>query len=436
VASFAALVGKTVADAAVSTGSMTIAAGHGSVRPTQLEPALVVTRGRERRRREPVLAVAAVAAVGMGRGGELFGVGIFVAVGATGECELEAHLRARSGVALRASHARVPGAQRIGGEGMLGDGEGRRLEPGGGVTLRAFAAAGAPSELPLVGIAVAVTTAGVSQRPAEVCAFVAGSAGHLPMLAGEREGGLAVIVLRARRFPRVRAVARLARRRKAPAMRIGVAGGAAVEAQTLVNRLVPDPGVGPVALRARHAEVRTREREPGLAVVEAAYALPVLMVVTLQTMAAQLATVLVLVAGRAGRGQAEEGPVEDTDLDVAARGGGNAGRIVTALAGESAMFAFQRISGLRMVELLLRGLPVHQAEVFAVVLGVAVRTVGAATLAGGNAPMVARAGIHPLCDLDVAIDATELALARRGRMTLGAVGGAFQRCMCPRQPAR
>ena len=111
------------------------------------------------------------------------------------------------------------------------------------------------------------------------------------------------------------------------------------------------------------------QRITHLRVIKLADVLPVCAIVTLRAVRRPPSVVLVLVTANAVRGNAQETPVEIANLDQRPHCRGDVLRRMTAVARDPCVLAFQRVSGLPVIEGLR--IPLDQGEVFSIVFGVA-----------------------------------------------------------------
>ena len=282
---------------------------------------------------------------------------------------------------------------------------------------------------------------------------VAGLAAHLQVGAAQRVAGLVVedlLLGRAvHRLPVRGGVARLAGLPEAPLVRVLlVAVEALLERDGLVERLQGrsdrrhlGAGVAErrrgrvgVALQAGHLEVLSVELVGGRLVLEGGRLpgdQPVALGAVLARLA-ELAAVLVHVAGHAGGGGAElAGPALLQHRPHA--GVGDEAGVVALGAVGLGVLALQHVAGLLVVEALLaRSAPVHELEVAPLVLVVAL-------LAGpllGLHPAVEAAVLHQRgVELLVALQAVVLRELLARLVALGAVGQPLQRGVRPGQRA-
>lgn len=168
------------------------------------------------------------------------------------------------------------------------------------------------------------------------------------------------------------AVAGLATLREAPMMRIFMAIGTLVEWDTFISRLIVRSRR--MAFGAANLNVQTSQRITGLGVIELANAdsFPVIEIVTLLTGLSEPSAVRILVARSAGSQESEVSPVQVFDFDGRALLQSNFRGCVAAVAVQSSMFTFKGIARLLVIERL--DIPLDQRKIFAIVFGVATRT--------------------------------------------------------------
>jgi len=352
-------------------------ARHGEVRARQPEAALLMLCDREGRRMESADRVARLAPVVVRRRRKLPLVNVLVAVEAFRERKLVPRRGPRGNVALVARHLGVLSFERIRGESVLLHAEQRRLPAIHGVTGGAFALVLPLRELPAVGIGIVAVRA-IRERDLflEIAVRVALQAIHLRVLAEQGKLRLGVIELLARRnlLPAGSGVARLAGLRERAVMRIGVAITALGKGNAGEPRL-PARRRGGMALLARDLCVKARQRESRLGVIEICRCFPVVEVVALETILAELSFVRVLVARHALLRQSEERPVQILHLNERPDGPLDVGGGMALGASDPRVLPLQGITRFAVVEFLERRLPVDQREVFAIVLRMAFRAV-------------------------------------------------------------
>ena len=167
-------------------------------------------------------------------------------------------------------------------------------------------------------------------------------------------------------------MARLAALGKAAVVRILMAIGALVERNTHVLRL-PVGSVG-VALGALHLGMQAGQWIACLRVIElcGADGFPVLEVMALLAGRTESALVLVFMTANASGREPEICPAQILDLDCPAVLSRDVGWVMALVTGERCMLALEGVSRFCVVEGL--DIPLDQREVFAIVLGVAART--------------------------------------------------------------
>ena len=130
-----------------------------------------------------------------------------------------------------------------------------------------------------------------------------------------------------------------------------------------------------MALLAGDFGVETGQRVARSRVIELFCGFPVFDVVAFRAIVAELTLVRIGMAGRARGRLAEEGIRGIGVFDQRFARGKHVRRGVALLTGYGRVLAFEGVTGEAMVEVLLRRLPVNQAEIFAVVLQVATHTI-------------------------------------------------------------
>jgi hypothetical protein len=156
-------------------------------------------------------------------------------------------------------------------------------------------------------------------------------------------------------------------------VRITMAIRALCELQPGVPRL--SVGSGGMALFADYFTMGTGQRVMSLRVVEVLLVelgpLPARGRVALCAGLPKAALVLILMACGASRSEAHPCVIEVFCVQQPSRCRGNALRIVAGSAGNAGVFSVERKSGLRVIEAFGRRIPMHQREVFSIVVRVA-----------------------------------------------------------------
>lgn len=385
-----------------------IAAGHPGVPPGQGKAGRLVALHRKHRQLEARLRVALLAAVEVGRGGELARVRIRVA-GRTDEFARAIHRRAALRlVALGAAERGMLALQREGAPLVHGAIEPGRVEASVEMAGGAVRTGDAPRELPSVGILVAVAALLVGDGTTEIVALVAIRARSFGMLPSQRKLRGAVIesfrrtgVLPAAGVVAAVAVAREARVKEPAAVRILVAALAGARDQPLVVRLV-FACLRPMALLAGNGLVQTGERERRARMIEPWSRLPCVLGVAVGAVGAKLAPVPVFMTVGAIPAQPEERPVGILDLDFGPGGGWDSLRVVAGLARLRAVLSGERETGLgKMIE--APTVEPRKRKPLPIVFHVTTRTV---RLGGGlfvRTGVESRVGFQPPADLGVAV---------------------------------
>jgi hypothetical protein len=174
-------------------GLVAIRADHRDMSPNQREMRSSVACQAKRRGQEFVLRMAFFTSILIRRRRELPAMGIGVTFHARLCFQFVSSLFTRGLVTFHAVDRDMLTLQLEGAVLMLFLREQRRFETRLRVTSRAVVSGGAPGELPLVYVLVAIAAAFVRDRLPEVGALVALLAVHLGMLAFEREPGLLVV---------------------------------------------------------------------------------------------------------------------------------------------------------------------------------------------------------------------------------------------------
>jgi len=396
-----------------------IAAGHQGVPPGQGEAGRLVVLHGKHHQLEARLRVALLAAVEVGRGGELAGVLIRVA-GRTDEFARAIHRRAALRlVALGAAERGMLALQREGAPLVHGAIEPGRLEAAVEMAGGAVRTSDAPGELPSVGILVAVATPLVRDGTTEIVALVAIRARPFGMLPSQRKLRGAVIesFRRTGVLPAVGVVATVAGAREArvkePAVvRILVAALTGARDQPFVARLVL-ACLRPMALLAGDGLVQAGERERRARMIEPWSRLPCVLGVAVGAVGAKLAPVPVFMTGGAIPVQPEERPVGILDLDFGPGGGWDSLRVVAGLARLPTVFPGERETGLgKMVE--SRTVEARKRKPLPIMFHVTTRTVRLGGCLFVRAGVESRVGFQPPADLGVTVQTSKAEAACTG----------------------
>jgi len=298
-----------------------VGAWNRDVPARQNEVRLFVASQCERRWLIAFKVVAPVARIEIGRSRELAAVLVAVAIGATLESDFEQSIFALGDVTLRALQSGMPALQRIGRGCVVLHCEPRWFPPFHGVTRSALCARRPLGELPIVWVGfVAIHTLLKSQRLLEVSAAVTLNAVDHRMLSQQRIFRFRVIETLADGFrrnllPTASVMAGLAALRETSTVRIRVAIGTQREGNPRVTGFVV--GSRRVAFLTGDLRMQTGKRIARFRMIELFNLdrLPVLIVVTLQTVGPKPPFVFVLVAGNTGCRNAQEGAVKVLNLN-------------------------------------------------------------------------------------------------------------------------
>jgi len=342
-------------------------------------------------------------------------------------------------VALRAGHTLMFPNQWIRCGPMAGFSKSRRFPSRFLVTRTALASIGAPLELAVVRVLVAVHAFFVGDRLFEVGRLVAHLTGQLGVLAVQWEFGLAVVEVVLRNLhalPRIGVVAGFAASSlEGSVVRILMATGTSRKVEPSVLDDLRIGGGGLMAFRAFDRLMLSGEGESGVGMIEGLDRLPAENVMAFLAVGAELAGVWIFVARQAGRVHSFEGPVEIANHDPFVVGHRDVFGIVTRSALQTGVAPFQDVSCLAVVKLIFGSVPLEDAEVLAVVLGMASRAIVVAFGTVNHASMHAFVRSHQRQNLAVAIHALELFPPRAERMTAGALERSIQRVMGSRERA-
>jgi len=276
-------------------------AGDGQVRPGQYETGVVVFGNREGRAMKVLYGMAILATILVGPVGELFVMGVLMAVCARREFHLiDGSLPCR-GVTFGASDGGVFCLQRIMRSRVFFHAKLRWLPAFDRMAFRTFSLARPRLELPFVGIrGVAIRASGKGQRFLEIAPLVAVAATNFQMHPEQRILCFRMVELHRRihLFPTGCRMTGFARSLESPLVRVGVARQARVEPDSgELHRLLRSGGE--VAPLTGDLGVHSGERVLGLRMVELLRLLPVVHRVAATTVGAELSLVHVLMAGDA-----------------------------------------------------------------------------------------------------------------------------------------
>jgi len=333
-------------------------------------------------------------------------------------------------VALLAFHSDVLALERIVGRVVFLDAEERRLPAIDVVTLRAFTFFGPGIKLALVRIGF-VTVVAICERqrllevPVEM-AFRTANSGVFP-----KKGifGFGVIKRETLQnlFPCCSGVTVFAAFWLERALvRIDVAVDTFGKLHVLVaHRAARD--IGLVALFTSHLNVPAGEWIASLGVIELLGGFPVDEVVTLQAVVPELTFVRILVTGHAILRKPEEGPGKILHFDERTLCGNHVHGRVTLFACNAGVLPFQVVAGQPVIELFLRGFPMDESKVLAVVLQVATDAIFAVGIAHLDLKVIAMLGVEASGNFLVAIETLESGSAGAELMATGALRSSGQR---------
>ncbi len=323
---------------------------------------------------EAIHLVTTFAAVTPRGAGELPFVDVGVAISALRRLDFVKRIQTLRNVALPARYVAMLPLEWIGCSRMLGHLEGRGLEALNRVTRRALAAILTRIELPVMRVVLMAIQAFLeSNRLVKIPSQVTPFAAHPRVFSQQRVlcgGMIEPRTYRGRRdlFPTRRGVTGLAGDLENAVMWVGVAITTSAESQAHVLDNFRMARFRPVALLAWHATVLTRQWVTRVRVVKLGHGLPLFECVAVRAVAAQLAPMLIGMTGEAVTGEAQKGAVQVPRLNGGTLGGRDVRGIVALLAGQPGVSPLQQITGLAVVESLLRRFPMNQLEVLPIVL--------------------------------------------------------------------
>lgn len=176
-----------------------------------------------------------------------------------------------------------------------------------------------------------------------------------------------------------------------------------------------------MTLGAIQVLVLSGQREVRRRMIEHLHRLPAVEIMARLAVRAELSCVMIFVARQTRRMQPLEGVsqiVVHDDLPVRSR---DVLRVVAVLALQLRVLAQQRIAGLSVVEFLLGGIPLEDAEILAIVLGVAARAVCIAFAAVDHLPVHPFMRFHQFVNFAVAVETLQLGFSGAKTMTAGAL---------------
>lgn len=277
-------------------------------------------------------------------------------------------------MALRTFNSDVLPFQRVAGLGMLDQPELRRFPAVNQVTRRALTAIGPTGELRSMRVGtMAVGTLCERDWFLEISARVALRTRHGGVFSAERELRFAVIELftedRSRnRSPCACVVTGLTSRGKCAAVRILMAIGASFECKPFPFWLGFETTCH-VALLTRYVHMGAGQLKTRLRVIElGCRRLPIGCVVTPLAILAKLPPMFIRVARHATRRQAQVRAVQILHANRRSLTRGDVRRVMTFVAGDSAVFPIKSPASFRMIKLGLRGLPSNKVELESVML--------------------------------------------------------------------
>jgi hypothetical protein len=351
---------------------VTVDARNRRMRARQRETRVSMLGDGKRSAMEIQNRVAAFTLVVIRRGGKLVVMGILVAIAAGSKLYFVNRVLARWDVALRALHLDVFALQWILGCVVLLHSEWGWLPPFHVVAFRALAFSWTGLKLALVRIRL-VTVVAVRECELflEVAVNVARHAGDLRVFARQGIFRFRMVKIKSRqhRFPTAGGVAGIAGFLELSLVRINVAGGAGIKIHVAITR-GPSLRIRLVALFAGHSRMQAGERIPRFGMVEVFGCFPVLHVVALGALVAELAFVRIVVAGLAKGGKSEIGFGEIFILDERAVCGDHVGRRVALFARQRRVLPLQVVARQAMIEFFPRRLPMDKIVILPIVFQV------------------------------------------------------------------
>ena len=360
-------------------GFVALRAGDGHVSPGQHKAGVLVLGNGERRAMKVLYGVAILAAVLVRRGGKLLVMRILMAIRAGRELHFVDRVFSGRRVAFVAGHGRMFSFQRIVRSRVLLHAKLRWLPALHGVALRALSLARPRLKLSFVGIrSVAICALRKGQCFLEIAAGVTIAATYFQMRAQERVFCFRMIELHRgiHFFPTGCRVAGFARSLERAFVRIGVAGDAGIEFYPRELHCLVGAG-RKMALFAGHLGVHSGQGILCFRMVELLGLFPVGHIVAALAVGAELPLVHVLMAGDAILREAQKRLREVLLLNQRALRGNHVRRRMALLASYGRVLFHEWISGLAMIELLKRRLPMDERKILAIVLEVAPHAVPA-----------------------------------------------------------
>jgi len=352
--------------------------------------------------------VAVFTAIIVGCAGELTVVHVFVAVDAIRVFHLVNRVLASGQVTFIAFHFRVLAVEGVARRSVFLDTKQRRFPTLHRVALRALALLGPRLKLAAMCVFVAVHAVRKRKLFLEVAVDVAGGTADRGVFSEQRILRLRMVKIESLQqfLPACGGVAFFATLLERTFVRIDMAIDASLKLHVFVT-CRPAGFVRLVALLAGNLDVQSSQGVAGLRVIELLCCFPIREVVALQAIIPQLPLVYVFVTRHTILRQSEKRLGKIFHLDEGALIGNHVAGHVALLAGNVGMLAFQLVARLQVIELLLRWLPVDQAEVFSVVLQMAADAIPAVRILHSQAGVVAVIRSKTLGNLFVAIKALE-----------------------------
>jgi len=215
-----------------------------------------------------------------------------------------------------------------------------------------------------------------------------------------------------------------------------VAGRAVLKGQRLVLNVVGGGPQGGVTFLTSHGFVLAGQVETGAGMAELFSPLPARQGVALFARLRELVAMPVGVAGTTGARQAQEGAVEGFCSNAGGFTLGDVRRLVAIPAIEPGMPTLERVSGLCVIELILRSFPVNELKLFSIMFGMTTNATAPRPFRADHPGMPPASLFESLADLLMAVKAFEFRRSLARIVAVVAVRRTGEKLVRLRQRAR